>query len=190
MHTERRRISNAVLAIAASAATVLASVPAEAQAAAGDTHADMHSTTAHPNAHGEVRYESRTGEREFDLYIRGIHELAGKRLTVHAHGALVGHMQVSPRGRAHLYQDTSVPVMHRHDSIKVRTPSGMLVTTGTLRRHHTGDHHDTDNHPGDHHDGDNHDGDTHDGDNHDGDGPSGDTHDGDGPSGDTHHNLM
>lgn len=169
MHTQRRRISSAVLALAASAATVMVAVPAPAQAAAADTHADMHSTTAHPNAHGEARYESRPGEREFDIYIRGIHKLAGKRLTVHAHGALLGAMQVSPRGRAHLYRDTGVPVMHRHDGIKVRTHSGMLVMTGTLRMHHAGDHHNTDNHPGDHHDGDNHVGDNQPGDNHDGD---------------------
>ena len=174
MHTQRRRISSAVLTITASAATVLVAVPAPAQAAEADTHADMHSTTADPNARGEARYESRPGEREFDIYLRGIHKLAGKRLTVHAHGALVGAMQVSPRGRAHLYRDTGVPVMHRHDSIKVRTPSGMLVTTGTLRRHHAGDHHDTDNHPGDHHDGDD---------------PNGDNHDSD-HDGDNHHNMM
>lgn len=159
MHTQRRRSRRTVLAIAASAATVLASMSAPAQAAGVDTHADMHSMADHPNALGDARYESRPGGREFDIYIRGIHKLAGKRLTVHAHGALVGHMQVSARGRAHLYRHTGVPVMHRHDAIKVRTPSGVLVMTGTLRTHHAGDHHDTDNHPGDNHPGDNHDGD-------------------------------
>ena len=136
MQMRRSQIAGALLAVGTGAATVLVPVAAPAQAAEVDCYAHMNSTTAYPNAHGGTRYESHTDWREFEIHVAGIQNLAGKRLVVRAHGALVGRMRVSQYGRAHLYRHTGVPSMQGGDRIRVRTKAGTLVTSGTLRNMH------------------------------------------------------
>jgi len=114
-------------------------VAAPAQAAEVDCSARMNATSNYPNARGGARYESHSGSREFEIHIAGIQKLAGKRVVVRAHGALVGRMRVSQHGRAHLDRHAGVPSMRAGDRIRVRTKSGTLVTFGTLRNRH---HHD------------------------------------------------
>jgi hypothetical protein len=136
MQMQRSRIAGVLLAVSTGAATALVPVAAPAQAAGVDCYAHMNASAAYPNAHGGARYESHTDWREFEIHVAGIKKLAGKRLVVRAHGALVGRMRVSPYGRAHLYRHSDVPSMQSGDRIRVRTKSGTLVTSGTLRNMH------------------------------------------------------
>ena len=135
MSMNRNRIAASMLGAAAVAASVL--VPAApAQAVDVHLHAPMRATSAYPNAHGGARYEAHPGWREFELHLRGIHSLAGKRVIVSAHGSFVGKMKVTSYGTAHLWRHNSGPKMHAGDVIRVRTKSGKLVSRGTLRSMH------------------------------------------------------
>ena len=121
--------------------TALASpAPLATAAQAAEVHlgTTMVHTTACPHARGEAGYEAAHGRREFEIHIRGVRALHGKRLTVRVHGAFVGRMRVGTYGRAHLHRRTDVPRMAAGDPVRVRTPSGRLVTYGTFHRtpHH------------------------------------------------------
>lgn len=132
----RGRVAGALLAVLAlSTGALVATAPA--QAADADLHARMHSTAAYPHAHGGARYERHHGSREFAITIRGIKRLAGKRVTVTVHGAVVGRMRVPGSGKAHMYRHGGVPRCSRGDVVRVRTRTGALVSHGRLHhRHH------------------------------------------------------
>ena len=113
---------------------LLVPLAAPAQAAEVDLEARMHSTAAFPRAGGFAEYESERSGREFDIFISGVPGLHGKRLTVRVHGAFVGRMRVGPGGRAHLDRHSGVPRMRVGNVVRVRTPGGRLVSSGTLHR--------------------------------------------------------
>ena len=99
----------------------------------------MTSTSYCPRAHGGAWYESHSGRREFEIHVWGLKRLAGKRVTVRVHGALVGRMLVSARGGAHLDRHGGVPAMAAGNRVRV-TWSGHLASSGRLRgmHHHMG----------------------------------------------------
>lgn len=138
MRVNRSRIAGAVLAVATVGASTLVPIaaPAPARAHGVDLVARMRPTDAYPNARGGAWYESHQDWREFDIHVRGIKKLAGKRVRVTVHGDFIGRMRVSKYGRAHLHREDGVPVMHGGDRVRVRTKSGSLVTYGKLRTHH------------------------------------------------------
>ena len=138
MFVNRSRIAGGLLAGGAVGA-VLVPLAAPAQAVEVDLEARMVSTAAYPNARGHAEYEAENGAREFEIHVRGVRSLAGKLLTVRVHGDFVGRMRVGPYGRAHLERHHGVPGMAAGHVVRVRTPSGNLVTRGVLR---LADHHD------------------------------------------------
>ena len=132
----RGRIAGILLAVLALTAALLVTT-APAQAVDVDLHARMHATAAYPNAHGGARYEAHHGRREFGINVSGIRRLSGKRVTVTVHGTFVGRMWVSRYGTAHLDRHRGVPRCSGGDVVRVKTRSGKLVSSGTLRhRYH------------------------------------------------------
>lgn len=137
------------------AATV--GVSSSVSATVPDLEAHLHASTGHPDAHGHADYRDGSGEHRLRLTLRGITELAGHRVVVRVDGTRVGRATVSADGVAHLRRHHGVPDCSASDHIRVRTPGGTLVATGTLR-HDTHDHHGGHHHDGHHHDGHHHDG--------------------------------
>lgn len=127
----KRGIRGSLLA-AGCAGALLVPLAAPAQAAEVDLDARMHSTAAFPNAGGFAEYESDRSGREFEVFLSGVRSLHGKRLAVRVHGALVGRMTVGAGGRAHLDRHSGVPTMSAGDVVRVRTPGGVLVSSGQL----------------------------------------------------------
>jgi hypothetical protein len=83
-----------------------------------DYFAWLHGSARYPSAHGSSEYERDGVAREVEVTIRGISQLAGKRITVFVNRTRVGTMRVSPRGRAHKQWKTergqAVPKGGRH----------------------------------------------------------------------------
>jgi hypothetical protein len=133
MSTDGRGISGGLLT-AALAGALLIPLAVPAQAAEIDLEAQMHSTTAFPNARGHAEFENENTGNEFEISIAGVRALAGTRVSVRVHGDLVGRMTVGPLGRAHMDKHSGVPSMTAGNVVRVRTGAGRLVTSGTLHR--------------------------------------------------------
>jgi len=133
MTTMRNSVAGTLLVLGAA---FVSPAPLAAPAQAAELHLDarMMHTAACPNARGAAEYEAEHGRRGFEIHIRGVRALHGKLLTVRVHGTFVGRMPVGTYGRAHLERHRGAPRMAAGDRVRVRTPSGMLVTYGTLRR--------------------------------------------------------
>ncbi|HET8560498.1 MAG TPA: hypothetical protein VFL69_08285 [Marmoricola sp.] len=113
--------------------------PLASPAQAADEHeltARMGATAAYPQARGHADYESGEGHREFEVTLRGLASLAGRRITVRVHGDLVGRTVVRPSGWAHLERHRGVPGMAAGDVVRVRRGDGVLVSAGRLHREH------------------------------------------------------
>lgn len=133
MLANRNRISRVLVAVGAGGA-LLVPLAAPAQAAEVELAARMVHTARFPHVHGSAEYDAENGHREFDIHLAGIPgRLNGRLLTVRVHGTFVGRMRVSTTGRAHLDRHTAV-MMRAGNVVRVRTPSGSLVTYGTLHR--------------------------------------------------------
>jgi hypothetical protein len=133
MSRDYQRVIGSLLA-AGFVGVLLVPLAAPAQAAETDLDAQMHSTMAFPNAHGQAEYESQSTARDFEITIAGVRALAGDRVVVRVHGEFVGGMTVGQFGRAHLARHSGVPSMTIGDVVGVRTAGGRLVTYGALHR--------------------------------------------------------
>ena len=113
---------------------------ATAPALASSTHlgAHLYGSKAYSSVDGHASYSACCGYREFDAGLWGAGKLAGKTLTVYAGGHKVGTMRVRSDGTCHLHHDTrngqSVPKLASGATVAVKTGSGALVASGTLRR--------------------------------------------------------
>ena len=107
-------------------------VAPSAQAVDRELEAHMQPTSAQPRAHGEAEFDQEGGFREFEISVHHIRGLAGHRVAVRVHGALVGRMLVRSDGFAHLDRHRGVPDMHAGNIVRVRTSGGALVSRGRL----------------------------------------------------------
>lgn len=149
MPTHHPPVARSLIATGAAGALVL-SLAAPAQAAATDLETRMQPTTAAPQTRGHAEYEVDDDGRTFEISVTVGRRLAGARLVVRVHGDLVGSMTVRPSLGAHLERHRGVPAMTAGDVVRVRTGSGRLVASGTLRPDVEDDGQDDD--PGDGHD--------------------------------------
>lgn len=139
--------------VAVGAVTVLAlalfSAPITTSTAAthdhlGNDSVRLHAASGFPHAEGRVEWHAKRDthhadpDQEFDLVLRGVPKLEGKRLRVVVNGSLVGRHRVNDAGRAHLHRHAGMHTMHDGWRIRVRTPSGALVAKA---RFHHDDHH-------------------------------------------------
>jgi len=131
MTTRRSRLTGATVVSLVALALPMAS---PAQAVERELEAHMHSTSAQPRAHGEAEFDQEGGFREFDISVHHIRGLAGHRVVVRVHGALVGRMRVRSDGFAHLDRHHGVPAMHSGDAVRVRIGGGRVISRGTLHR--------------------------------------------------------
>lgn len=145
MSNTRRKAAGALLAMVTVGAGVLA--PAAPVSSTGTDHMDdfvwarLHHTKAYPNARGHAEYHADEDhhhpgmDEEFDVWVRGVKKLAGKRVRVFVHGDLMGRMRVTQHGRAHLHRHNGLPNIQEGWTVRVRTKSGKLVTYGKFRSH-------------------------------------------------------
>jgi hypothetical protein len=96
----------------------------------------------YPAASGYSEYHRnmmRNG-RQIEVRVHNISRLAGKHVTVFIGGKKLGRLAVSNSGNAHRHWATwngqQVPRCSRGTAVKIRTPGGALVASGTYRRHH------------------------------------------------------
>lgn len=135
MFVSRSRITGGLLAVGVASA-LLVPLASPAQAAEVELEARMVHTARFPSAHGRAEYDAENGHREFEIHLAGLpHRLHGRLVTVRVHGALVGRMRVQSTGRAHLDRTTGV-VIDAGNVVRVRAPSGRVVSYGTLRLDH------------------------------------------------------
>ncbi len=89
----------------------------------------------YPHAAGHADYQSGWGHRHLDVQVWNIRRLAGTRLVVYVHGTRAGTMTVSRSGYAHLGLARGVPACGAGQPVRVRTPKGALIASGTFYRH-------------------------------------------------------
>lgn len=109
-------------------------------ALASETHlaAALSGSSSYPVVRGHAEYDRDGTHRDFHISLWNAGKLAGKTLTVYAGGQKVGTMCVSSTGTCQLHHDSEhsqyVPALSGGDAVRVRTGSGTLVASGTLRR--------------------------------------------------------
>jgi len=133
MFMNRSRVIGGLLAASATG-VLLVPLAGPAQAAEVELAARMVHTARFPHAHGSAEYDAENGHREFEVHLAGLPgRLHGRLVTVRVHGTFVGRMRVSASGRAHMDRLTRVR-MQAGNVVRVRAPSGRLVSYGTLHR--------------------------------------------------------
>jgi hypothetical protein len=137
----------AALLVAVSATLLAPAAPAVASAAAHSPagpaaaccgmrlHAHLSGSAAYPSAHGSADYQRNCCHREFTVRVSDISSLADQALAVWANGAKTGTATVSSSGSFYFHRSGSgVPRLAPGDKVKVKTGTGTLVASGTLRR--------------------------------------------------------
>jgi hypothetical protein len=133
------RVARLFLILLGATGTILAvgAAPAMADTQLGGP---LYGSTAYPNVRGHADYESGTGHRDFHLDLWNAGKLAGKTLAVYAGGHKIGTMRVGSGGRCGMHRDTDhgqyVPTLSAGATVAVKTGTGRLVASGTLRRMH------------------------------------------------------
>lgn len=91
-------------------------------------------TAAYSGARATAQYQKGSRHREFQLEIRHIGSLAGKRVIVYVSGTKIGAPRVQRRGAAELNRSTDhrqrVPKVRAGTMVKVRAPGGALIASG------------------------------------------------------------
>jgi hypothetical protein len=128
--TMRSRHKVALGAAGALSMIALTLPTASVASAAASLDAHMRATAAFPRVHGLA--ESYRGGGDFELVIYHAQRIAGKRVAVRVHGLLVGRARVHADGTAYLDRHHGLPTMRAGDIVRVRAPSGTLVSVGTL----------------------------------------------------------
>jgi hypothetical protein len=89
-----------------------------------------------PNAKGKAKYKVDGSEREFQVEVENAKALAGKTLSVYVNGVKIGSFKVNNLGAGGLNRNTdkgqSVPTIIPGTPVKVRTPAGFLVVSGSF----------------------------------------------------------
>jgi hypothetical protein len=123
-----------LLMIALAWAMLVAAQPAGAKSTKTIKRAALSGAAAFSAVNGEAKWTSKGGERELEVELEDAKALRGKRLTVRIGGATVGHMRVSPLGRARLVRATeagqSVQASVAGKSVRITTAGGALVASG------------------------------------------------------------
>ena len=141
--TKVAAVTVSVLALALFSAPVTTSTAATHDHLGNDS-VRLHAANGFPDAAGRVEWHANRDthhaaqDQEFDLVLRGVPKLDGKRVRVFVNGSLVDRHQVNDAGRAHLHRHDGMHTMHDGWRIRVRTPSGALVAS--TRFHHDDNH--------------------------------------------------
>ena len=142
MPNKRHRTAVAITGIVAAGSVLVTATPATADhGRMHDGYARLHAAQGFPHARGPVAYHSdydshHSGmDEEFHVVVRGIKELAGKRVRVYVHGDFLGRAWVNPLGRARLHRHYGIGTIHEGWGIRIRTGAGKLVAYSNFDRH-------------------------------------------------------
>jgi hypothetical protein len=93
-------------------------------------------SAAYPSAKGKADYKNKGGEREFQVEVENIKQLAGKKVSILVNGAEVGSATVNSLGEARLELNSdrgnAVPNIKAGDKVEVRKRGGDLIVSGSF----------------------------------------------------------
>jgi len=118
------------------AAVLLGGYSQGAFAKGGGTKTRINLTAAagYPTAKGKATYKVNGSEREFQVEVENIKQLAGKKVGIFVNGAQVGSAAVDALGAARLNLNSdlgnAVPAIKAGDKVEVRKSGGALVASG------------------------------------------------------------
>jgi hypothetical protein len=118
-------------------ASMLMTALAPAQIAlanSADLKISLKGSAQFPNAKGSAKYRDRKGEREFQVEVENVKNLAGKKLNVFVNGSKVGSMKINQLGVGRLVLNSTsgatVPQITSGSKVQVKTGQGDLVVSG------------------------------------------------------------
>jgi hypothetical protein len=133
----KKQILFAALFIFIASMLMTALAPAQiALAANNDVKITLKAGPKFPKAKGTAKYRNRGGERELQVEVENVKNLAGKTLNVFAKGNKVGTMKINQLGAGRLELNSTlghtVPNMGPGSKVQVKTAQGVIVVAGTF----------------------------------------------------------
>jgi hypothetical protein len=104
--------------------------------AAGGTRISLKSAKAFPAAKGSAQFKAKAGERELQVEVEHIRQLAGRQVVIVVGGARLGTAKVNALGAAQISRNSErgqrVPQVAAGTAVKVRTAGGATIVSGSF----------------------------------------------------------
>ena len=110
-------------------AATLAPAAVEAK---GGTRIVLKASNAYPGASGKAKFQT-AGQRELEIEVEHVRRLAGRRVNFFVNSTKVGSARVNRLGSAQVNRrGASFPAINSGTRIKVKTPAGRLIVSGSF----------------------------------------------------------
>jgi hypothetical protein len=126
-----------ISAMIAAIAMFAAIAPVASASGGGTTRTiALHGSASFPSASGKAAYKVNGSERELQIEVEHVRDLAGKQVRVFVNGSLLATAKVSSLGQIHVERRTesgqSVPVIRSGSTVRVRTLGGTMIASGAF----------------------------------------------------------